>query len=187
MKFTARQMVLIPLFTALTIIGSFLRLEIPGYPAPFTLQIFFVILSGLLLGKKGGFFSQALYVIIGLLGIPVFSRGAGIGYVFNPSFGFLIGFVLASPAIAVLYCRLKKFTKEMSALFLSSLVGILIIYGIGVPYMYIILNSVLQNNMTFIQALWSGCLIFLPFDLLKVTAASIVCHRILLRTSKVKG
>ncbi|MGI6705368.1 MAG: biotin transporter BioY [Clostridia bacterium] len=185
MKITTRQMVLIPLFTALTIIGSFFRMEIPGYPAPFTLQIFFVVLSGLLLGKKGGLFSQILYVVIGLLGVPVFSRGAGIGYVFNPSFGFIIGFVLASPAIAVLYHRLRKFTKEISALFLSSLVGIFIIYGIGVSYMYIILNKVLQNNITFIQALWSGCLIFLPFDLLKITAASIVSQRILQRTSKV--
>lgn len=186
MKITTRQLVLIPLFTALTIIGSLFRLEIPGYPAPFTLQIFFVVLSGLLLGEKGGFFSQALYVVIGLLGVPVFSRGAGIGYIFNPSFGFLIGFVLASPAIAALSRRLKEFTKEISALFLSSFVGILIIYGIGVPYMYIILNGFLHNNITFIQALWSGCFIFLPFDLLKITAAAMVSQRILQRTSKVR-
>ena len=77
------------LFAALTAVGAFIR--IPFGVISFTLQTFFVVLSGALLGKKYGTMAQALYVILGLIGIPIFTKGGGPQYVLEPSFGYLLG------------------------------------------------------------------------------------------------
>ena len=76
MKLTIRQMIFVALFAALTAIGGFIR--IPLGPVPFTLQFLFSAYAGVLLGARLGLYSQILYVGIGLLGIPIFTRGGGI-------------------------------------------------------------------------------------------------------------
>ena len=95
-----RNMVLAALFAALTAIGAFL--QIPTGTVPITLQFLFTALAGLLLGWKWGAISQLLYVGIGLLGLPVFTQGGGIGYVLQPSFGFLLGLIPAAAIIGAL-------------------------------------------------------------------------------------
>lgn len=83
------------LFTALIAAGAFLKITIPVQPVPmhFTLQFFFVLLAGLLLGSKGALFSVCTYLAVGLLGIPVFASGGGLSYLLKPTFGFLMGFI----------------------------------------------------------------------------------------------
>ena len=83
-----------PLTQALTAVGAFIKIPLPYIP--FTLQTFFVFYSGILLGAKLGMLSQIIYILIGLVGIPVFSNGGGPSYVFQPSFGFLIGFIIST-------------------------------------------------------------------------------------------
>lgn len=87
-----RDISLMALFSALTAIGAFITIPIP--PVPFTLQIFFAILAGALLGSKRGFISVGVYVLLGLCGLPVFTKGAGLSYIFQPTFGYLAGFIL---------------------------------------------------------------------------------------------
>ena len=98
-----RNMVLAALFAALTAIGAFL--QIPTGTVPITLQFLFTALAGLLLGWKWGAISQLLYVGIGLLGLPVFTQGGGIGYVLQPSFGFLLGLIPAAAVIGAMTAR----------------------------------------------------------------------------------
>ena len=74
-KFTTRDLILCALFTALSAIGAFIRIPVPL--VPFTLQITFTTLAGLLLGSKKGAISVAVYVLMGLIGIPVFTQGGG--------------------------------------------------------------------------------------------------------------
>ena len=100
-----RNMVLAALFAALTAIGAFL--QIPTGTVPITLQFLFTALAGLLLGWKWGAVSQLLYVGIGLLGLPVFTQGGGIGYVLQPSFGFLLGLIPAAAVIGALSNTLR--------------------------------------------------------------------------------
>jgi biotin transport system substrate-specific component len=88
------KMMLVALFAALIAVGAFIRVPVPL--VPFTMQTFFVVLAGMLLGKKLGGASALVYLAIGLIGIPVFTQGGGIGYVLKPSFGYLIGFVVAA-------------------------------------------------------------------------------------------
>ena len=87
------KMILVALFAALIAVGAFIRVPVPL--VPFTMQTFFVVLAGMLLGKKLGAASALVYLAIGLIGIPVFTQGGGIGYVLKPSFGDMIGFIVA--------------------------------------------------------------------------------------------
>lgn len=93
-KFTTRDLILCALFTALSAIGAFIRIPVPL--VPFTLQITFTTLAGLLLGSKKGAISVAVYVLMGLIGIPVFTQGGGFSYVLKPSFGFLVAFIIGA-------------------------------------------------------------------------------------------
>ena len=120
-----RNMVLAALFAALTAIGAFL--QIPTGPVPITLQFLFTALAGLLLGWKWGAISQLLYVGIGLLGLPVFTQGGGIGYVLQPSFGFLLGLIPAAAVIGALTARRTGYLTVLAAV----LVGDLILYAVG--------------------------------------------------------
>ena len=84
-----RKIILTGLFAALTAIGAFIRIPTPI--SSFTLQVFFTCMAGLLLGPGLGAASQAVYVLLGLVGLPIFTQGGGFSYVTQPTFGFLLG------------------------------------------------------------------------------------------------
>ena len=81
-----RRMVLCGLFSALIAIGAFLQVPVP-FMDYFTLQFLFVTLAGMLLGSRFGSVSVEVYVLVGMVGIPVFAAGGGFQYLFRPSFG----------------------------------------------------------------------------------------------------
>ena len=85
-----RNQILCAIFTALIAIGAFIRIPVPV--VPFTLQFLFTTLAGVLLGSRLGATSVILYIVLGLLGVPVFAEGGGPGYILKPSFGYLPGF-----------------------------------------------------------------------------------------------
>lgn len=162
MKLNTRDMILTSLFTALTAIGAFIKIPIP--PVPVTLQLFFCCFAGFLLGSKLGMLSQLLYVIIGLCGIPIFTAGGGPSYIFNPTFGYLIGFIIAAYVIGKISESKDNITIKDSIIAVNS--GIAVIYAIGVPYLYIIMNFYLGKNFTFKQAILTGFLPFIVKDLI---------------------
>ena len=86
-----RSLILTALFAALTAVGAFLKIPFPL--SAITLQFFFTAMAGTLLGKKYGALSQAVYVLLGLVGVPNFALGGGFSYVFQPTFGFLLGLI----------------------------------------------------------------------------------------------
>ena len=155
-----RNMVLAALFAALTAIGAFL--QIPTGTVPITLQFLFTALAGLLLGWKWGAISQLLYV-----GLPVFTQGGGIGYVLQPSFGFLLGLIPAAAVIGALTARRTGYLTVLAAV----LVGDLILYAVGVPYMYLILHVYMQSAKTF-PALLAAMLVYVPGDTLKIVVVT---------------
>ena len=134
---------------------------------PITLQFLFTALAGLLLGWKWGAVSQLLYVGIGLLGLPVFTQGGGIGYVLQPSFGFLLGLIPAAAVIGALTARRTGYLNILAAV----LVGDLILYAVGVPYMYLILHVYMQSAKTF-PALLAAMLVYVPGDTLKIVVVT---------------
>lgn len=170
MKIKTKDMILVALFTVLTAVGAFIK--IPIGPAPITFQYLFTALAGVILGPFLGSSSQLLYIIIGLFGIPIFTSGGGPSYIFNPTFGYLIGFVFASYIIGKIVRKSEK--PSFLRIFLASILGVVVIYIIGVPYMYIILNNVLKITMTFTKAMKIGFLVFIPGDIIKSVIVAIL-------------
>jgi len=166
-------LILVSMFAALTAVGAFI--QIPMIPVPITLQMFFVFMAGVLLGPKLGASSQIVYVTMGLIGLPIFSAGGGPGYVFHPTFGFLIGYIFASFFIGYFLKNQENlsFAKTLSA----CIMGVVIIYIIGVPYMSVILNVVIGLEVTILQS-FIGMLVFLPGDILKAVGVALIAPRI---------
>lgn len=175
MKISIKNIINISLFVALTAIGAFIK--IPIAPAPITLQFLFTALSGILLGSKYGALSQLLYMLIGLFGVPIFTKGGGFNYIFEPSFGYIIGFVFASYVIGKIVE--KNINSSFKNIAMASFVGIMVTYLIGVPYLYIILKHVNGVNITINKVLNIGLIIFLPGDILKCIITGILGERIL--------
>lgn len=160
-KIKTKSLVLCALFTALTAVGAFIRIPIPVLP--FTLQTLFVILSGLLLGSKRGAVSSGLYMVIGLIGIPVFTAGGGIWYVLKPSFGYIIGFVVGSYIAGLIIEKSEKFSYKRSLT--ACFACLAAVYIIGLIYYYIICNYVINTPIA-VWPLFLHCfLMVVPGDI----------------------
>ena len=112
-------------------------------------------------------------------GTTVTLGGGGIGYVLQPSFGFLLGLIPAAAVIGALTARRTGYLTVLAAV----LVGDLILYAVGVPYMYLILHVYMQSAKTF-PALLAAMLVYVPGDTLKiivVTALAPVLRRTLVK------
>ena len=139
---TTKHLVVVAFFVALTAIGA--RLEIPLPYVPFTVQTFFVLLAGLLLGSRLGALSQTVYVAIGLLGLPVFARGGGLGYIAQPTFGYLIGFIPAAYVVGALVE--KRPQVKRSHFLLASFCGLAVVYVFGLFYLWLCTNLFLGKE-----------------------------------------
>lgn len=163
------------LFCTLICIGSFIRIPMPNM-MPMTLQTFFVLLTGLVLPVKASALATVIYMVLGLIGLPIFSGGGGLGYVLLPNFGFIIGFVLATVIMSVLTQKLKKstFWKYL----VISLLGVIIIYIIGVLYFAFITNVYNNNNYSAIWFIQTVFLPFLPKEIICVILSSLSAYKI---------
>jgi len=168
-------MILIALFAALTAIGGFLKIPTPA--VPFTLQVFFSAYAGIFLGSKKGMISQILYVLIGLAGIPIFTEGGGLAYIFKPTFGYILGFILCA-YIAGKITESFREAKFMNV-FIASFIGLASVYVIGVPYLYIMINRVADTAITFSAAIKMGLAPFLVHDLIKCIIVTVTATKIL--------
>lgn len=167
------MMALVPLCTALTAAGAFIKL--PLWPVPITLQTFFAIFSGIILGPRYGALSQVVYIIMGLLGLPVFSGGGGLAYIMRPSFGYLVGFV-AAPLVVGHFVKDRALTHKV--VFVAALLGTLVIYCIGTPYLAVYMKYVMNKPEATSLAIKTGALVFIPGDLIKCLVLALVVPRI---------
>ena len=161
---SARELSLVALFAALTGIGGFIRIPIPY--VPLTLQTLMVMFSGLILGGRLGALSQLVYILVGLMGIPIFAQGGGPGYVLQPTFGYLLGFVCGAYIIGNITER-REYLKR-SFLFVALVAGTLAVYVPGVAVLYVNLNFIQQKAISLSTAIKIGCLVVLPGDLIKI-------------------
>ena len=166
---SARKLVYTALFAALTAAGAFLK--IPLGVSSITLQFLFTAMAGVLLGAGGGALRQAVYVALGLLGLPIFTAGGGFGYVLQPTFGFLLGLI---PSAAVIGAMTRRSASPVR-IALACVVGLEVLYAIGVPYMALILNGYMGKGMSVSGLLWAGMLPFLPGDAIKIVITAVLC------------
>lgn len=161
MKMETRELILVSLFAALTAIGAFIRIPIPY--VPFTLQFLFCAFAGILLGSKLRAISQIVYVLVGLIGVPAFTEGGGSGYIFKPTFGYLIGFIVAAYVIGKITEKIKEL--NLIKALLATLSGLFFVYLFGVSYLYLIYNLYLGQIKNVEWAIFYGFTVCIGGDL----------------------
>ena len=115
------------------------KIKIPFYPVPMTMQTFIVLFLGLSFGYKIGLATVALYLLEGIIGLPVFSnspeRGVGILYFTGPTMGYLVGFLPA--------CYLASFVNEndnIIKIILKLILAVSTIYFLGIFWLGILIG-----------------------------------------------
>jgi biotin transport system substrate-specific component len=159
-----QMMVYSSLFVALIAVGAFIA--IPVGPVPIVLQNMFVLLAAIILGPVWALVCVAIYLVIGLAGLPVFAGGtSGIGKLFGPTGGYLLGYL---PCVFVTAWISKALGHKLISDMLAMLIGSLIVYAVGVPWLSTVIDKSLQDTLVV------GMYPFLIGDAVKVVAAAFI-------------
>ena len=164
-KLTTLAMVQIALCTALICVSAQLAIPLP-IGVPFTLQVLMVMLTALILKPLYSVISLLLYVLLGVVGLPVFSGAkSGIGTILSPTGGFIIGFVLAAFFVSLLKGVLGR-----------KLGGKLTVVIIGIPVMYIpgIALYMVYTGADLVSAIVTLTSVFILLDIAKCVIASLI-------------
>lgn len=159
-----QQMAVIAVMTAVTcVIAPF---SLPIGPVPVSLGSFAIYLSVYVLGWKRATLSCIIYLLLGLVGIPVFSGWqAGPAKVFGPTGGYMLGYLLVTVVSGIL---IDRFYHKIWAGAFALVLGTLLLYGAGTAWL------AYQANMNFTDALWAGVIPFIPGDIVKIIVAMAV-------------
>jgi len=185
-RFSTKDITVAALFTALIAVGAFI--SIPIGVVPITLQTLFLMLAVFTLGKVRAFLASLVYVVIGIMGIPVFAGGnGGPSHILSPTFGYLIAFVIGAYITAAIVekglgntnvdscsCVICAHKSELLVYLKAGIVYTIIIYVIGLAYLYVILNVYLHKNVSIFTVFKTGCFVFLPGDIIKMIAAMLI-------------
>jgi biotin transport system substrate-specific component len=152
-------------FTGLIALGAWV--SVPFFPVPLTLQTLFVIMAGAVMGRYG-VLPAGLYVLMGVLNIPVFHSGtAGIGVLLGPTGGYIIGFIPAALVTGLAYEQ-----KGTAIRILGIAAGLMIIFLAGMFWLSF------STGMTMAAAFVIGVLPFLPGDAVKGAAVFVIARRL---------
>jgi biotin transport system substrate-specific component len=164
-------------FALATALGAYVRIPVPGSPVPITLQTFFVLLAGAVLGPRLGPLSQIGYLAIGAAGIPVFQGPAsGFGVFAGATGGYLIGFIFASSAVG---CITRRGTVTMPRIIAAFAAGSAIILAFGASWLAIL------YRVEPVSAVAAGVLPFIPGDIVKVLASGAIYRGISGRSNSI--
>ncbi|MHC0553040.1 biotin transporter BioY [Salinicoccus sp. CNSTN-B1] len=164
---STKHLVYVAVFASLIAIGA--QIRIPLGPVPLTFQVPMVLLGGLLLGPKLGALSAFVYMLMGLFGLPVFAGGGGIGSIFSPTFGFIVGYIPAAWCAG--FGRVHQVTTLRSVSF--TFAAILMIFLSGLLYFMFAMNIFLDTPVNAAEAFKLAVLPFILKDL-AVGAATIL-------------
>ncbi|WP_066634363.1 biotin transporter BioY [Desulfolucanica intricata] len=185
MKFTPRDITLTAMFAALTAIVAVLgRFGVTAI-VPFSLQPLVALLAGGILGARLGAVSMLVYVLMGLIGLPVFEKVpfGGPAYVLQPTFGFLIG-LIAAAYLTGKFLEGKQ-DKGFWHYYGAMLIGLAVIYLLGLPYLYAVLNIYLGQIMSVWRVLEIGFIPFIAFDLIKAIISAVIAKLVYKRINPV--
>jgi biotin transport system substrate-specific component len=158
------------LFATLISVGAYIAVPLPISPVPIVLQNMFIILAALVLGPRWSLVSVTLYLLLGALGLPVFSGGSGgLARFAGPTGGYLLGYLPAT-VVAGLIAKLGRpsWYRNLAA----GIAGMAVVYLVGV----LRLKAVLDADWG--RALAAGLLPFIPGDALKLALAAPLAMRI---------
>jgi biotin transport system substrate-specific component len=162
-SFAARWM-LATMMTGVTCVCARISAPLPFTPVPVTLQVFAVLLSGLLLGRRWGTVAQLQYLLLGAMGLPVFALGrGGIGVLFGITGGYLLSYPVAAGLTGWLSGRRPSLAGQLAGCAL----GVGTIYGLGCLWLALMSNPVLSPK----AALVMGVGWFIAWDAVKALCA----------------
>lgn len=165
-KTNTRDLTKITLLIALLCISSYIIIPLPFSLASITAQTIIINLLAFLLKPKQAFTVVGVYLLLGLIGIPVFSGGTGgPGRLFGPTGGYLFGYLAAATIVS--YLKGNSF-KAIKCLLLSILVGMPIIYFLGASYMKLLTDMDLKTTIA------TAVIPFIPLDILKCFFATFI-------------
>ncbi len=172
---TAYSLILCALFAALIAVGAFIK--IPISIVPLTLQLLFTTLAGIILGPKYGALSVGVYLLVGLCGVPVFTQGGGPWYVLQPTFGYLIGFLIGTFVTGLIAHKSPRpgFLRLLAANF----AGLAVIYTVGTVY-YFFIAVFYTNTYAGLWTMFLYCCLFpLPGDILTCVVCALIGKKLL--------
>ena len=166
-KSKAYPIVLVGVFVAIISICAWI--SIPMVPIPITLQILGVFITASILGAKLGTVSIIIYILLGAVGLPVFSNfTGGFGILLSPTGGFIIGFIFTALTIGIV----TSFKNSILTNTLAMLLGLLLCYLFGTLWYCI------YANVDFITAVLVCVVPFLIGDAIKIIVASILVTKL---------
>ncbi|MGB8454338.1 MAG: biotin transporter BioY [Anaerocolumna sp.] len=165
-KITTKELTLIGLMTAITCILGPLSIPLPFSVVPISFTNLAIYFTVFLLGWKKGTISYLIYLLIGFVGVPVFSGfSAGPGKLLGPTGGYLVGFIFLAVISGFM---IEKFKGKLYMYALGMILGLLVTYALGTAWL------AYQVDLTFYQGLLMGVIPFIPGDILKIAAALIL-------------
>ena len=181
------MLIFVPLFAALIAVSGFIAFPLPGTPVPIVLQNMMPILASGLLGGLYGTASTVLFLIAGLLGLPVFSGGrGGLAHLLGPTGGFLIGY-LAAAAFLIIFFR-KPGAKDLALVSSGKNNSIKLINylkiiaasfsGFALIYVFGIARFMQLTNRGLFESLSLACIPYLPGDFIKVILVSALIYKL---------
>ncbi|WP_156290663.1 biotin transporter BioY [Oceanobacillus salinisoli] len=179
-RYRAIDLTRISIFVALTAVGANITafapfLQIGG--VPITLQTFFAILAGAILGSRLGAIAMIVYLLLGLAGLPIFAGfKGGLGSVMSPTFGFILSFILVAYATGK-WIEWRK-SKRLVTFITASFIGLIFNYVLGTGHMYLALNFLLDAGGISYAQTWIIMAAYLPVDALTILAAGLVAPKI---------
>lgn len=164
-----KRMIIISLLAAVLSISAYISIPLPISTVPFTLQSLFLMVIALSMPISISFPTVGLYLLLGAIGLPVFSNGtSGLTVLFGPTGGYLFGFLFSTIVIGFIKEKLEYFFGYL----IAALMG-----GIGVVYMFGVLGLIYILGMSMDKAIAIGVIPFLPFDLVKVFISSAFVYK----------
>ena len=172
-----RRVFAVAAFVALTTLGAYAAVPVPGSAVPVTLQTLFVSLAGVLLGARLGALAMTSYVLLGLMGAPVFSNGfGGPGVLLGPTGGYLLAFPLAAAVTGLLAPRKAARSAGAALQLLAAIfLGTLVVFAGGFSQLTLLTGDAAR-------AFSLGVLPFLLGDVVKTLLAFLVARRLRDRT-----
>ncbi len=168
----AEMLGLAAVMAAITGLLAQVRVYLPWTAVPITGQTFAVLLAGVLLGGRWGSVSQAIYIALGVAGVPWFSGWqSGYAALVGPTGGYMLGFLLAAFLVGTItdeHVRARGFLPLLGVM----LLGNLVIYAAGLLQLNVWLRATQQAAPSLGALLWMGAIPFIGGDLLKIAAAA---------------
>lgn len=171
-KMRVLDMTYVALFAVIIAICSWI--SIPA-PVPFTMQTFGVFVTIGVLGGKKGSLSVLIYLLMGVIGIPVFAGfGGGIGHILGPTGGYILGFLFSA---LIMWGLEKLWGIKIPLLALSMVVGLLVCYLFGTVWYITVYTS--KTGAIGVMTALSRCVFpYIIPDLLKIALALSLCKRL---------